>query len=352
MIGTMFMYEQEPLQNEEFEQNKREKTYNSFVPFGFTPEEFKQHKKIKKTAGRIGVSLLILTAISSFWVRIYYLIMSKIGINEAKAYEMISEPAIMQMVQILLSIIIFTIPFILVVKVNGLRVDRLVLIKPIKKELFLALFFMGLGFCAFSNIATSVAGSVFESFGFDYDVNFGENPSGFFGFALTLISTVVVPALVEEFAMRGIVLGLLRKFGDSFAVITSAILFGLLHGNFQQMPFAFLVGLILGFIVVKTDSLIIAIAVHGANNLVSVVFDYLELSVATENMLYIMYLLLCLLLGIAGVFLFTKAGGIFALEKSKTALREKEKYKCFFTSPLIIIFTILSVIEAITFFFR
>lgn len=346
------MYEQEPLQNNESFQNEGKKTYQSFIPFGFTPETFKERKKIRKNANRIGVSLLILTAISSFWAQIYYLIMSKIGIDANEAYEIISEPAVLQMVQICLSSLMFTIPFILVIKINGLRVDRLVSFKPVKKELFLSLFLMGLGFCAFANIATSVAGSIFESFGFNYDVDFGESPKGILGFLLTLISTAVIPALVEEFALRGIVLGLLRKFGDGFAVITSAILFGIMHGNFQQMPFAFLVGLALGFIVVKTDSLLIAIAVHSANNLVSVIFDYLEVSVLAENMIYIIYLLICLLVGILGVFLYTNAQGNFKFKETETQALEKDKYKWFFASPLIVIFTVISVIEAITFFFR
>ena len=346
------MYEQEPLQNNEFEQAEGEKVFKTFLPFGFTPKTFEEKRRIRKNANRIGVSLLILTAISSFWAQIYYLIMSKIGIDSARAYEIISEPAILTVVQICLSSLIFTLPFILIVKINGLRVERFVSIKPVEKGHFLALFFMGLGFCAFANIATSVAGSIFESFGFNYDVDFGENPKGIFGFLLSFIATAIVPALVEEFAMRGIVLGMLRKFGDGFAIITSAILFGLLHGNFQQMPFAFLVGLILGFIVVKTNSLLIAIAVHSANNFVSVVFDYLEASVLVENMIYIVYLLVCLLLGIVGIFLYTKQEGSFKLEKAETEAKESSKYKWFFASPVIIVFTVLTVIEAITFFFK
>lgn len=346
------MYEQEPLQNNEFEQTEGKKTNQSFLPFGFTPKTFEEKKEIRKNANRIGASLLILTAISSFWVQIYYLIMSKIGIDANKAYEIISEPAVLQMAQICLSSLMFTIPFILIVKINGLRVDRLVSFKPIEKGFFLPLFLMGLGFCAFSNIATSVAGSIFESFGFNYDVDFGESPKGVFGFLLTLISTAIIPALVEEFAMRGVVLGLLRKFGDGFAVITSAVLFGILHGNFQQMPFAFLVGLVLGFIVVKTDSLLIAIAVHSANNFVSVVFDYLEASVLVENMIYIVYLIVCLLLGIVGIFLYTKQEGSIHLEKAETEAKEISKYKWFFASPVIIIFIVLTAIEAISFFFK
>ena len=52
-----------------------------------------------------------------------------------------------------------------------------------------------------------------------------------------------------------------------------------MHGNFEQMPFAFLVGLALGFIVVKTNSLLLAMAVHATNNFVSVIFDFMPGSI-------------------------------------------------------------------------
>lgn len=45
---------------------------------------------------------------------------------------------------------------------------------------------------------------------------------------------------------RGYFLRLLRPYGTWFAVIVTAILFALMHGNILQIPFAFLVGLACG----------------------------------------------------------------------------------------------------------
>ena len=83
----------------------------------------------------------------------------------------------------------------------------------------------------------------FESFGFNYEVSQTESPDGILGFMLTFIAIAVVPPLVEEFACRGLILGSLQKFGNGFAIVCSAILFGLMHGNFRQIPFAFLIGI-------------------------------------------------------------------------------------------------------------
>ena len=76
------------------------------------------------------------------------------------------------------------------------------------------------------------------------------------------MDTAIVPAVFEEFAFRGVVLNKLRKFGDSYAIIMSAVLFGLMHGNLSQIPFAFILGLVIGFIAVKTNSIIPGILIH------------------------------------------------------------------------------------------
>ena len=48
---------------------------------------------------------------------------------------------------------------------------------------------------------------------------------------LNLVSTAVLPALVEEMVFRGYILGALRPQGDGLAIVFSAVFFGLLHGK-------------------------------------------------------------------------------------------------------------------------
>lgn len=59
-------------------------------------------------------------------------------------------------------------------------------------------------------------------------------------------------------------------------------MFGLLHGNLIQFVFATLVGLILGFVTVKTDSIVPAVIIHGFNNGMSVVTMLAEYFYGTE----------------------------------------------------------------------
>jgi len=73
--------------------------------------------------------------------------------------------------------------------------------------------------------------------------------------------------IAEELLFRGLLLRMLRPHGKQAAIVISAIAFGLLHGNIIQTPFAFLVGLVLGYVTVEY-SIIWAIVLHIINNFV------------------------------------------------------------------------------------
>lgn len=85
-------------------------------------------------------------------------------------------------------------------------------------------------------------------------------------FSMFLYSALLAP-IAEEILFRGYVLRTLRPFGKRFSILGSAFLFGLFHGNLLQTPYAFLVGLLLGYVTVEY-SVLWAMALHMFNNLV------------------------------------------------------------------------------------
>lgn len=344
------LFSGEPQNNSDYNTNIEKFKY---LHNGLSPEQYLEKSEIKRDSSTIGISLLVMSGISFFWAVIYYIIMTLfLRIDIVQAQDIISEPMTMQFAQVVLSSILFTLPFIIIYKLKGYRISELLPLSKPEKKSFLPLFLIGISFCAFANVVVSYAGSIFESFGIHYEVDFGENPQGILGFIISLFSTVAIPALVEEFACRGLILGCLKKHGEGFAIVCSSIIFGIMHGNFQQIPFAFLVGLVLGFITVKGGSLWIAIAVHAFNNFISVFFSYCMgwLSTQGQNLAYSLFLALCMVAGIIGVCIYKKDGG-YNFKKENTNLSQKQKYKYFFKNPLIIIFIIISVLEAIVFFF-
>ena len=83
-----------------------------------------------------------------------------------------------------------------------------------------------------------------------------------------IISITIMAPLVEEFLFRGAIQGhLLRKGMNPWAAlfIASAI-FGIIHMNPIQIPFAFAIGLIFGWLYYRTGSLIPGIVGHFINN--------------------------------------------------------------------------------------
>jgi membrane protease YdiL (CAAX protease family) len=334
------------------EQQPVQPTYVTYVPYGLTPETYEDRKSVKKIANVIGGSLLIMTALSTTIVLTLRLLLSFIGMWGQNEVDLFEYPAFMQYLQVILSILMFTVPFMFLYKVSGFRISSLVKFKKPKKKDILPYFLLGAGVCPFANFSVSIAGSIFESFGFNYEVSQTESPDGILGFMLTFIAIAVVPPLVEEFACRGLILGSLQKFGDGFAIVCSAILFGTMHGNFRQIPFAFLVGLVLGFITVKTKTIWISVAVHAFNNAVSVIIEYCMKCFNSEivNVFAVIILSIFMLFSVLGVWLLSKNEKAFTLKKPKIKSKQGQVAKWFFTAPTIIIFIVISILESMLFF--
>ena len=91
--------------------------------------------------------------------------------------------------------------------------------------------------------------------------------------ASVAIAVLVVP-LFEEMVFRGFLLSaFLRRMGSAGAVVLSAALFGLLHGVdhvFYAVP-VFVLGLILGWLYVRTGRLWVAVGCHGTFNALALV---------------------------------------------------------------------------------
>jgi membrane protease YdiL (CAAX protease family) len=79
--------------------------------------------------------------------------------------------------------------------------------------------------------------------------------------------------LAEELVFRGAVLRALLRWKSNpwVGIVISALLFALIHMNPAQMPHAFLVGLLLGWMYYRTDSIVPGVVFHWVNNTVAYV---------------------------------------------------------------------------------
>ena len=132
-------------------------------------------------------------------------------------------------------------------------------------------------FFAFLPLATLFIKLIYMT-GFKEFTTFEEMTSGSMSvreYIISIITVAVLPAFVEEFALRGIVAQGLSRYGTAKAVLISAALFSLLHGNPQQTVFQFFGGAVCAYLFLKTDSLWPGIIVHFVNNFIAVTYEFI-----------------------------------------------------------------------------
>jgi len=90
------------------------------------------------------------------------------------------------------------------------------------------------------------------------------------------MKVAVVGPIVEELIFRGLILkGFRRNYNATTAILMSALLFALFHLNPWQFPATFVLGLLLGWVMIRTNNIILAIIGHSINNflvLISITF--------------------------------------------------------------------------------
>lgn len=89
-----------------------------------------------------------------------------------------------------------------------------------------------------------------------------------YGWFTIIFWICVQPAIIEEIAFRGVVLGGLRRvLTDREALVISTFLFGLLHLSLPSMPHLLLIGGVLGWLRLRSGSLLPGMVMHFLHNL-------------------------------------------------------------------------------------
>ena len=79
--------------------------------------------------------------------------------------------------------------------------------------------------------------------------------------------------LAEELVFRGAILRALLRWKSNpwIGIVISAIMFSAIHMNPAQMPHAFLIGILLGWMYYRTDSIVPGVVYHWVNNTIAYV---------------------------------------------------------------------------------
>lgn len=93
---------------------------------------------------------------------------------------------------------------------------------------------------------------------------------------VTVLYTCLIAPITEELIFRGIILKNMSRVSQRFGIFTSALLFALAHENMPQGVLALILGILLGYITIKHNSLVPAIIVHFVVNVTSTIFTQLS----------------------------------------------------------------------------
>lgn len=93
-----------------------------------------------------------------------------------------------------------------------------------------------------------------------------------------IAGTLVLPPITEEIIFRGLILGYLRKAGMTFllADLVQAVLFGIYHQNLIQGIYAAVLGLILGWLAKRYESIFVPVFLHFLYNMFGTALTELE----------------------------------------------------------------------------
>ena len=178
---------------------------------------------------------------------------------------------------------------------------------------------------------------------FYYEQETAPQPEGFGGLILELAALVLLPALLEEFFFRGLVMGRLKEFGELVSVLVSAVLYAILSPALDQLVFRLFLGLVLGLVRLRSFSVLVPIVVSAGVNLAWLCLDWLPLP------FYIAGVLLLLLIGMGSVALWSgKHLRAFQNRDRDTNLTNRAKINLLITNFFFWILIVVGMISLVT----
>lgn len=120
---------------------------------------------------------------------------------------------------------------------------------------------------------------IYEHLGLEMDENTSHIFEGLMKEPWGYVAVGILAPLTEEIVFRGAILrtllGMVSKKNHWVAIMISAALFGVVHGNVAQFVNALLLGLLLGWMYYRTKSLVPGILMHWVNNTMAYILSNL-----------------------------------------------------------------------------
>jgi len=298
--------------------------YSDIVPQIVLPEytppvipTAEETKKIRKSYNIAGGGLLLHLVATQMLATLAYLIVSLLlGFFDGRRGELpgnyaqlqeqyINDSSIMMAIQL----IILTIanPLIALIGCKMAHIKPQTLFRPLKISVGSMLRYIGVGLFlqTVAAMLAMLAEQLCTGIGIEpYEADFstGTDP---LKIAATVFCTCIIAPLTEELLYRGFFMKAMSRVSQRFAIFTSALFFGIVHENLSQFILAFLLGILLGYVTTKYNSLIPAMVIHFTVNAYSMTISLLYEFNETAGNVFSTITMLMILLGGAALFIFT-----------------------------------------------
>lgn len=152
--------------------------------------------------------------------------------------------------------------------------------------------------------ASNAVNDVLLKYGYDTYIDQSGTGETVLGTVIINLYTCIIAPITEEIFFRGMLLKVFSKANQRFAIFSTAVFFGLAHGNIPQFLLAFLLGVLLAHITMKHSSIIPSIIVHMFINTFSTVFGFLSDSGEEIQMVAMLLLFAAAILGMIMLLVF------------------------------------------------
>jgi len=162
----------------------------------------------------------------------------------------------------------------------------------------------------------------------------------------TIFFVGILAPIMEEIIFRKILLSRLRKFGDFISIFFSALAFGMFHGNLSQFFYAFALGCIFAYIVVKTGTIKYTILLHMIINLFGSVIA-LQVAKMQNIFLTTIFGIFIFIITITGIILFILNVNKVNLRNDSINITKREQFGLMFKNSGMIVYSISFIVLVI-----
>jgi membrane protease YdiL (CAAX protease family) len=166
------------------------------------------------------------------------------------------------------STLMIALPVIVYLRINGLSIRRRLRINRISKNTLFSIIIISGGFIIIIDELDRIVYALFGSPDFLSELVEQLKITSVLNGILIILTTIIVAPLVEEMLFRGFLQKVLEESWEDItkAILVTSLFFALVHLNPYWIVQIYLLGMLLGYLSWRTNSIIPGIILHGLNN--------------------------------------------------------------------------------------